>query len=434
MKILISIYTIFLILFVIFSYAFVDLNLFYLKPLITDFYQIQRVLVTLIYFLFIILSFTFYLLLLKLFHEKKLPISRVRNVIKLTIGVLLLAYPAMLSYDIFNYIATAKVLFLYHENPYIIMPIEFFGDPLLFFMHAANKIALYGPFWIILTGIPFLLSLKNFLLSLFLFKLFLVPFYFGTLFIMSKLSKNFLPILVFALNPLVIIETFVSGHNDIVMMFFALISFYLILKKRVFLSLILLLCSVLIKYATIFLLPLWIYIWIKQLSNNRTSPTPAHACQASDLPHSVRSGPKRRGYMVRFLLFFERTLVSREVNKQFSTSSNNKIDESSEKNLIFFYATLSMFMIFLLSVFREEIYPWYAIWFLPFTSLLFGKNFLTYFSISLSFGLMLRYIPFMLLGTYFGPTPILKVILTLVPVIIGVGMYALNNFNRQSSK
>src|SRR5258706_14035298 len=242
MKILVSIYTFFLILFVVFSYAFVDLNLFYLKPLITDFYQTQRILITVFYFLFILLSFILYLLLLKLYSKHKTSSNEMWNVIKLTSMVLILAYPAMLSYDIFNYIATSKVLFLYHENPYIIMPIEFFGDPLLFFMHAANKIALYGPFWIILTGIPFLLSLKNFLLSLFLFKLFLVPFYFGTLFIMSKLSKNFLPILVFALNPLVIIETFVIGHNDIVMMFFALISFYFILKIGYFLHFLLFLC------------------------------------------------------------------------------------------------------------------------------------------------------------------------------------------------
>src|SRR5260221_3326430 len=116
----------------------------------------------------------------------------------------------MLSYDIFNYIATAKVLFLYHENPYIIMPIEFLGDPFLLFMHAANKLALYGPFWIIMTGIPFLFSVKNFILSLLLFKLFVASFYFGTILFFNKLAKNLLSIFVFGLNPLVIIETSVS--------------------------------------------------------------------------------------------------------------------------------------------------------------------------------------------------------------------------------
>src|SRR5258706_7777551 len=287
MKILVSIYTFFLILFVVFSYAFVDLNLFYLKPLITDFYQTQRILITVFYFLFILLSFILYLLLLKLYSKHKTSSNEMWNVIKLTSMVLILAYPAMLSYDIFNYIATSKVLFFYHENPYIIMPIEFLGDPLLLFMHAANKVALYGHFWILITGIPFILSLNNFLLSLLLFKLFILPFYFGMLFIMSKFSKNFLSVLSFVLNPLVIIETFVSGHNDIVMMFFTLASLYLLLKKRIFYALILLFLSIMINYATIFLLPLWIYIWIKQLSNNKTSPTPS---------------PNRRGYLSRFLL------------------------------------------------------------------------------------------------------------------------------------
>jgi len=68
----------------------------------------------------------------------------------------------------------------------------------------------------------------------------------------------------FTLNPLVLIETLVVGHNDVVMMFLALVSYYFLLKTKKFLdknllfSLLFLGLSVSIKYATIVLLPLWL--------------------------------------------------------------------------------------------------------------------------------------------------------------------------------
>src|SRR5581483_4454944 len=97
-------------------------------------------------------------------------------IIGVSVSLLLLAYPTMLSFDIFNYIATAKVLFHYHENPYIIMPMEFIGDPLLHYTRAANKVALYAPFWIFITGSPYVLGFKNIFLILFNFKILNVLF------------------------------------------------------------------------------------------------------------------------------------------------------------------------------------------------------------------------------------------------------------------
>ena len=146
---------------------------------------------------------------------------------------MLLSYPAILSYDIFNYIGTSKVLFIYHENPYLQMPIEFIGDPILMFTRAANKVALYGPLWVFLSGIPYAISFGNYFVSVFVFKIFVSVFYVGIVYLIRKLTNSYFSILLFAANPLVIIETFVSGHNDVVMMFFALLAFYL-LKKATF--------------------------------------------------------------------------------------------------------------------------------------------------------------------------------------------------------
>lgn len=348
-------YVFFLLCFSILSFLFIDPNLSYLYRFYSGFAFSNRQLTTILYILFILIFFIFYFLILRLGKKGLFGFKDFKLYVILTVSLLLFSYPAMLSFDIFNYIATSKVIFFYHENPYIIMPIEFTKDPLLLFMHAANKTALYGPIWILLTGAPYLLGFGNFILTLFSFKLFISLFYIGTIFIIWKLSKNFTSLLLFALNPLIIIETLISGHNDIAMVFFALSSFYLLMEKRIFWAIVFITLSIFIKYATLFLLPIFIYVSIK-------------------------------------------TIRKTEI----------KWDK------IFYYLAILMIIAFLLSPIREEIYPWYAIWFLPFAFLVPKNKILLYLSVSFSFSLLLRYVPFMYLGTYFGLTPLIKTLVTFV--------------------
>ncbi|OGH19953.1 MAG: hypothetical protein A3D74_00760 [Candidatus Levybacteria bacterium RIFCSPHIGHO2_02_FULL_37_13] len=342
----------------IFSYFFIDSNLTYLKDFYSGFAYKHRYSATFFYLLILLIFFTLYILLLKLISKKKIDFKDLRYLIFITIALLLFSYPAMLSFDIFNYISTSKVLFFYYENPYIIMPIEFAGDPLLSFTHASNKIALYGPSWILISAIPYFTGFGNFIVTLFSFKLFVSMFYLGTVFLIWKISKNLVYVSFFAFNPLVIIETLLSGHNDIVMMFFSLFSFYLLMKKKIIIpAFIFFIFSIFIKYSVIFLFPIFIYIILK----------------------TIRKQP---------------------------------IDWKN----IFYFSFLLMAGAFILSPIREEIYPWYAIWFLPFISIVFQKRTLVYISVALSFGLLLRYVPFMLFGTHFGVTPFLKISVTLTPV------------------
>lgn len=359
-KILAGSYLAFILLIVIFSYVFIDANLFYLKSLYGFFHIDNRVLITFFYSVFIIIFFGFYLRFLYLSKKNLLHLKDIKIVIVVSC-LLLLSYPAMLSYDIFNYVLTAKVTYFYHENPYVILPIEFIKEPMLMFTHAANKIALYGPFWILLIFMPFSLGFGNFLLTLFMFKFLVFIFYILSLLLILKMTKSKEALVFFALNPLVLIETLVSGHNDIVMMSLALLGLYILLKNRVVFSFVFFLASILIKYATVFLIPLYFFLVYRRLKNKKI-----------------------------------------------------------EIEAIGLLGFILMMIVFFLSPLREEIYPWYAIWFLLFASLVVRKRFIYIISITLSFGLMFHYIPFMLLGTYFGITPILKIILIFVPSVIFV--------------
>lgn len=355
-KFFLVLYSIFAVLFVIFSYLFVDTNLIYLKFLYTGFALSQRLVVSCLYILLILFFFSFYIYFL--ITGRKKGVTRNMFVATLLLSVIfILSYPAIVSYDIFNYLATAKVTFHFGENPYLVMPNEFIGDPMLLFTRAANKYALYGPVWIMLTGVPYMASLQDVVLQMFLFKVFVALFYFGLIYLMYKFTKSYYAVAFFALNPLVLLETFVSGHNDVVMMFFALFSFYLLKVNKKTASGILLVLSVLVKFATIVLLPVWIY-------------------------------------MV-FLKYKQRDI---NYDKMFSVCA------------------FLLFVVLLLAPIREEIYPWYFIWVLSFVTLLKKKAFIKILCIIFSCGLLLSYVPYMYFGEYYI---LLKLVFIIViPVIV----------------
>lgn len=360
----IFLYGLFLFVVIFLSYTFIEVRVF--RTIFSGFASENRITASTFFLLMLSFFFSFYTFFVTKIATNKINISKVWGIIFLSSFILLFSYPAMLSHDIFNYFATAKVAFYYHENPYVVMPIEIAGDPLFDIMHAANKTALYGPAWILLTAIPHVIGFQSLVFTLLSFKIFIIAFYLATTFLIWKLSKNLQSVALFALNPLVIIETLVSSHNDIVMMFFVLSSFFLIQKNKKVLSFVFFLISILIKYATFFLLPTFLYVfWIKKA----------------------------------------------EINWQ----------------KIYGYSLVLMLIVFFLSPIREEIYPWYAIWFLTFTSLI-NKKKINVLAAVFSFSLLLRYVPFMLLGTYAGVTPFIKTGVTFILPLLLLLYYSIKKY------
>jgi len=276
-KILLITYYVLLITFSVFSYSQIDLNLTLSKnPLYLAFQKqmtslgyYHRPLSTTIFVVLSLLLITYYLLLIT--RLKSLSLKNLKRPLLLIAIIFLLGYP-LFSHDIFNYIFNTKMVWLYQQNPHNQVAAYFVHDVWLRFMHNVHTPAPYAYGWTALSLIPGILTLTQSLkLSLWGMKLFIACFWLGQLWVLKKIIKKEFPSpkenyrwFLFTLNPLVLIETLVVGHNDVVMMFLALVSYYFLLKTKKFLdknllfSLLFLGLSVSIKYATIVLLPLWL--------------------------------------------------------------------------------------------------------------------------------------------------------------------------------
>ena len=244
---------------VIYSFTRLDLNL-------TWFHPVPELLKTLGWFLRPQATWIFLGLLALLTFFYSQVIKRKFNWRFLLIIVLLgiFAYP-MFSYDIFNYLFNAKMVLIYGANPHIKTALDFAFDPMLRFMQNTHTPAPYGYGWTLISLIPGLTWFTGkFTLAFIAMKLFVAGFFVLELWILKLLVDKLFPkqpwrLALFALNPLVLTETLINGHNDVVMMFLALLSYWLLINRKKALSLLTLIGSAAVKYATIVLLPLYLF-------------------------------------------------------------------------------------------------------------------------------------------------------------------------------
>lgn len=253
----------------LFSYTQVDLNLtlsrvsvwqsiqkafqyigFYLRPLATSLY------------VGILLSlFGCYIYVLKNVKKKALGLQDVWKLIGLVTVLLVLSYPAAFSYDFFNYMFTAKTLVVYHQNPYAVTPLQFAAiDPWTNFMRWTHLSSAYTPLWIGLSTLPYIVGLGYFILVLFAMKFMVAGFYLLSCWaLVSALDtkQKAYGLAFFSLNPLILIESLVSGHNDIVLVSFAMLAVWKLTKKDMWSAWIFLALSIASKFMTIFLLPVF---------------------------------------------------------------------------------------------------------------------------------------------------------------------------------
>ncbi len=355
------IYIIISILFVIYSYGFVDLNLHLSQSSLYE--SIHRPLQYFVfekrgwaggvYIGFVLSYWILYYFLLKNFDKKTITFDQCKKLIATISAIFLFSFPAF-SYDIFNYMLTAKVTYTHKENPWIVRPIEIPNEPALAYTRAANKVALYGPTWILLTLIPHVMGMGNVWLTIITFKLLIIVFYLSFLTLIWKQTKSLWNVGFFAFNPLIIFELLNDSHNDIVMMTMVAAAIILLQRKsqlQRWVGIKLFAASVFIKGASIVLLPLYFF-------------------------------------------------------------------RARSSDFLWRMAYWLLFVVFCVSPLREEMYPWYFVWCLGCVVFLPKKHtFLYGFSIALSFGLLLRNTPYIITRQYAGYNQLARTLVTWIPVV-----------------
>jgi len=186
----------------------------------------------------------------------------------LIFGVTMLALFPAGAVDIFGNIVTARLFWVYHFNPMTVPPAQISFDPLFQYLtYWQGTVSPYGPVWFLLSGPAVLAGSSSLLHNVIAFKALAFGFELASLAIIVLIMQRVDPartttaIVCFGWNPLVLWETAGNGHNDILMMAFVLLALFLLLTPRWPFALPVLACSVLIKYSSLVLLPVFI-VWI----------------------------------------------------------------------------------------------------------------------------------------------------------------------------
>lgn len=363
----------------------------------------NRPLLTSIYILLLTLFFLVYAKCIWLLRKKPILnylMNRKRFFLYLLlISPLLLSYNA-LSSDVFNYIFNAKMVLVYHVNPNLIQAQQFADDPWIRFMSNTYGLAPYGYGWTTISFLPFALGLGKFTPTWLIFRLFSVLSV-GLLFVtMQRLSwlmkGRALRVWEFGLvflNPLFVIEVISDAHNDLWMMWPALlaVSFLIPNKNQKFrwlsflsklvAAVVLLLASISIKYATLLLIPVLVGLGLVSLLQNQNKLT----------------------------RFISPSYLSKTINW-------------FELN----WPVVAAFLLFLplLTDRSRQFYPWYLTWVLVWMPFIKSRG-IKLGVIVLSFSAMLRYTPWLFTNSFTYPIELYQKLITFVPVVIFAGAYLL---------
>lgn len=190
---------------------------------------------------------------------------------------LLLFFPPILSGDVFHYALQGRSYALYGLNPYAPSPEALTDDPFWALAVWRESATQYGPVWIQLSTLCTTLGGDSVLLTVFLFKLLaglanvLGAFVVIALTRRLTTSNTVVPLVFYAWNPILLIESAGAAHNDAVMMTLALLSVLLLAQGRLLVGTAVLLASALIKYVTLLLLALALVQVLAQQSSLRRS-------------------------------------------------------------------------------------------------------------------------------------------------------------------
>ena len=183
--------------------------------------------------------------------------------------------PYLSSQDIFSYAFYTHIYVLYHANPYVAVPRDYPFDPLFSAIFWKDQPSNYGPLWTYLSSLaPLLVGMRVGPTLLILKAVVVVPTLGSTPLLWSALSRRrpnqrVLGTLLYALNPLLLIESAEAGHNDPLMAVMLVVSIWCWTRQKRTFGITALVVAALVKYVAIVLIPLYLVDWWRR---DRESP------------------------------------------------------------------------------------------------------------------------------------------------------------------
>lgn len=137
-------------------------------------------------------------------------------------GLALVFTPAMLSHDAFVYAGYGRLLTVYHENPYFVTLSAHPNDPFTHLDDWNNAPAAYGPLWLIVSALGSLIAGDNPLAYILLYRLLGLAMHLLNMLLISRILRTtgrsertiMLGVLLYAWNPLVLLESSLGAHMD----------------------------------------------------------------------------------------------------------------------------------------------------------------------------------------------------------------------------
>jgi len=178
------------------------------------------------------------------------------------------------SSDIFYYMGVGELDSKYHQNPYYVTMEQYYNenkdninDEIL--EQGANNVwagttVVYGPLAQIIFKLNTAISFKNIDISILIFKLLNIIIHLANSYLIYKITNKKKFVLIYGLNPFILLEFIGNVHNDIIIIFFILMTLYFLIKKNnIMASILFLALGTGIKYSTVLLLPIIILYYCR---------------------------------------------------------------------------------------------------------------------------------------------------------------------------
>lgn len=179
------------------------------------------------------------------------------------------------SNDLYTYVYRSRIASKYHQNPYLVAYDNFPDDE--FYSQISNRwsgnTTVYGPFFLAIGIILSDVGGDNLLLNIFLIKILFVALNISNVYLIKKISGSNAAAFLYSWNPLVNYELALNAHNDVLLIFFMLLSLLFLFKKKSLkmyvISSFFFTLSILVKFFTLILIPFYIAYISHRLSNNK---------------------------------------------------------------------------------------------------------------------------------------------------------------------